>query len=629
MSEDYVFRYKLDLDSGITAGLYQHRLTELVRVILENLLNVILPLEAGKEIKIDGFKWLNNSKESYQIFSKTNDWGLPSDFVEKGQSPGSTTEGQRQWDYQDARNTVFYEPRIDFIKKSMESLLSLIELEKEGQVVEADGFRLKNLQDWLGSSSGDPGEILDYTGSHCNCDCMFCCNKGNPPSIATHNNLNRTAEEEFKEIKTRLKYFSPRAGRSLFPSIGSIYEVMMHPYFMEVLHLVREKTSRPFRITTNGQNLIPEVIAQLAEFKPIYLYLSLNSSSPWRRQRLMKDTNPETAINSLPLLRQKSIPYAAVIVPWPMETLNEMLEDLSSTVAYAAEHEAHLIEINLPGHSRYFSSTELFDLDQVWRAIVSQIGKLRGEYDCPIVVMPAMYEENICQARKNLPQIIGLVKNSPASLGGLKRGDIITRINGLPVRDRPQARDLLNTLHQGEIKNVTLTLQRDSQTLERSLDLTRYFYPYSEDIDAYLGIVFMGTGLRMSYLERLKESIQAHQAARVLFLSSELVRPTFEQCLAESHLFSSSQFKIDIEVPKNDSFGGNIFMGDLLLVQDFIDCIKQYITKKGYKPDLVVIPSSPFNLSGWGRDLAGRVYLDIEREIGAPVELLDCATIFA
>ncbi|MDD4859053.1 MAG: hypothetical protein PHR56_02485, partial [Dehalococcoidales bacterium] len=76
-------------------------------------------------------------------------------------------------------------------------------------------------------------------------------------------------------------------------------------------------------------------------------------------------------------------------------------------------------------------------------------------------------------------------------------------------------------------------------------------------------------------------------------------------------------------------FGGNIFMGDLLVVQDFIDAIAEYIERTGKRPDLVIIPSSPFNLSGWGRDLTGRVYLDIQRHAGVPVELLPCETIFA
>ncbi|MDY6844321.1 MAG: hypothetical protein SVW57_09565, partial [Thermodesulfobacteriota bacterium] len=68
--------------------------------------------------------------------------------------------------------------------------------------------------------------------------------------------------------------------------------------------------------------------------------------------------------------------------------------------------------------------------------------------------------------------------------------------------------------------------------------------------------------------------------------------------------------------------------GDLLVVQDYIDYITDYEENGNTRPDLVVIPSSPFNLSGWGRDLTGRVYLDIERQTGIPVEILACQTIY-
>ena len=61
-----------------------------------------------------------------------------------------------------------------------------------------------------------------------------------------------------------------------------------------------------------------------------------------------------------------------------------------------------------------------------------------------------------------------------------------------------------------------------------------------------------------SDIENLKEIIESHRAKRVLFLSSELVKPTFEQCLAESRLFGDSQLKINIEIPKNSFFGGNL-----------------------------------------------------------------------
>ncbi|GAH32563.1 unnamed protein product [marine sediment metagenome] len=70
---------------------------------------------------------------------------------------------------------------MELIKRQLEGLLSVVELEADGAVAHVDGFRLKNLSDWLIPSSDDPGEILEYAASRCNCDCIMCYNKGNPP----------------------------------------------------------------------------------------------------------------------------------------------------------------------------------------------------------------------------------------------------------------------------------------------------------------------------------------------------------------------------------------------------------------------------------------------------------------
>jgi len=527
--------------------------------------------------------------------------------------------------FQDIKNASLYEPRIEFIKKQLESLLSVIDPEKDGHVVEVDGFRLKNLNDWLSPSPCDPSEVFDYAGTRCDCDCLFCYNKGNPPSLAL-GNLIRLQGEEFDEMRTRADYFFPKAGCCLFPSLGNIYEVLTHPHFLEVLRLLRNKTPKVFRITTNGTALTPETISQLAELKPVYLYHSLNSASPSRRQKLMRDENPRIAIESLPLLKDAGIPYAVLIVPWPVDSLDEMLDDLSNTVAYADKHNCHLVEINLPCYSKYFSTEKLFDLDEVWSRTVSWVRALREDITCPIVVMPSMYEENLYEELKNLPRIMGLVRNSPTARAGLAKGDIILEINGIPIASRPQARDLLSLLQRSENREASVTVERGESVLRLSLNLEDYSYPYSRETDRHLGIIFLGTGFRTSYLEQLRDIIDSHKAKHVLFLSSSLVKPTFEQCLGQSQLFGD--VRIDVQVPQNNFFGGNVFMGDLLVVQDFIDFIEEYLDKNRVRPDLIVIPSSPFNLGQWGRDLTGRVYLDIERKVGIPVELLECATIY-
>jgi hypothetical protein len=595
-----LFRFKLDKNNEHAR---KDAVAELIGSQLRDLLNVVVPTWRGKELKVDGFKLLSDRATIREI-------GYPG-IVSSSSSLDSV---------------VLYEPRIELIKKQLERLLSVVELEANGAVVSVDGFRLRNPSDWLVSSSGDPSEILEYAASRCNCDCIMCYNKGNPPSLALKSKPRR-ATDEFKEIKARLDYFSPAEGISLFSSLGTSWEVTAHPYFVEILPLLREKTSRPLRITTNGKNLTPKMVKELANFKPLYLYLSLNTSSPQRRQRLMRDNKPEVAIAAPKLLRDKEIPYAVVIIPWPVDSIAEMCDDLHKTITYADSCGAHMIEVNLPGYSRWFSSLELFNLDEVWQACVSIIRELRQEIGCPLVAMPTMYEENLCEERKNLPRIIGLVCNSPAARSGLRKGDVVTAINNIQVKTRPQAREMLSTLQKGEYKQAALAVDREGERVDIKMNLDNFSYPFTKAFDSHLGIIFLGTGLRLSYIERLKEMIDGHEAKRVLFLSSTLVRPTFEQCLRESRLLDSVDLKIDIEVPQNNYFGGNIFMGDLLVVQDFIDCIKQYLLNHN-EPDLIVIPSSPFALGGWKRDLTGRVYLDIEREVGIPIRLLECDTIY-
>ena len=62
---DYVFRYKLD-DS--TEPVYSDPLLEMIRAQLESILDVVIPVQGQREVRIDGFKLLRDRSTVYRIF---------------------------------------------------------------------------------------------------------------------------------------------------------------------------------------------------------------------------------------------------------------------------------------------------------------------------------------------------------------------------------------------------------------------------------------------------------------------------------------------------------------------------------------------------------------------------------
>lgn len=85
--------------------------------------------------------------------------------------------------FQDPRTVILSEPRIWMVKGMLEALLQIVELEHDGHPVAVNGFRLRNLQDWVVVFGGriTPSILLDGLAVGCNVSCRFCYIKGNPP----------------------------------------------------------------------------------------------------------------------------------------------------------------------------------------------------------------------------------------------------------------------------------------------------------------------------------------------------------------------------------------------------------------------------------------------------------------
>lgn len=626
--DEYIFRYKiseLEKESICTSR------EDLLRMQLNNILNIIVPCCGDSEVKIDGFKLMNNRSEIYPLFDPEKNISQINKKTLNNKTPDISNEKKTELqdkeltcNYQSLKNASFYEATIEYITKQLSSILDMVELENHGQRLNVDSFRLKKLSQWVEYSPCDPADILGYLATRCNCSCVFCYNKGCPSTLALVS-PSRPPEEEYREAQTRLKYYYPGQNRSLFPSLGTCFEASVHPRFKDLLKEVRKKSNRIIRMATNGISLTEDMVNYLSEFNPLHLDIALHSSSPQRRKQLMRDTSPEIAIKSLSLLKKAKIVYDVVIVPWPEGSIQEMLDDMEKTIAYADKNDARLAQISLPGYSKYFLKKD-FSEDSFWKIIADRIRNIRTKYNIPMIIRPALYEDVTYCKTKNIAEIIGVVKGSPSFYSGLKRHDIITKIAGNIIRNRPQARNLLSILQKSEIEIITFEVLRNNINLELTLNMKNFSYPYSKEIDTHLGLIFMGTGLRKGYLESVWDIIKKTGAKNILFLSSFLMKPLLEQLLKESPFLSSANIKIG--VPQNQFFGGNICLGDLLVVQDYIDYIKDYVKSTNIEPDLILIPSSPFNLSGWGKDLTGRIFLDIEKETGVPVELIECQTIY-
>lgn len=592
--EEYSFRFPINSTSTVSAN----SLSDHFGAHLRELLRLLVPLEKDREVNLDGYRMLNDLQGLYPLYPEEEEY------------------------FPDESPLSLYEPRIAYIRHILESLLSIVDLEFNGKKVSVDGFRLKNLKQWL-SPGGNANDILAHAASRCNMDCRFCYNRGAPAVLKPKP---REPEDEYREIKTRIAHYVPKGRLNLFPNMGSPAEALAHPCILDILQELRQKTGETFRIPTNGSALTPEMIHALEKLKPICLDISLNTSSPARRRWLMGDTEPRIALDALAYLADHCIPYSIVIVPWPFPSESLMIEDLESTLAFASARTPSLIQVSLPGCPRALSEEKLFSHASVWDRIRAAVQELRARTDCPVVIRPGIFEEYTDPEKLNDPTLVGVVRNSPADRAGLRRGDRILSIHGLPVRSLPQARSILTVIHQGDMKELLLSVEREGVLMDCFLDCGEFDYPYTPETATHLGAVFSSSGVPLDWHEKLKGVVASRNAKEVLLLTSCLLKPTMESLFSRNGF--SSGVQLHLRVPENRYFGGNIFMGDLLVVQDFVEAIQAFIDEESIYPDLVVIPSSPFHLSGWGRDLTGRVYREIERLTDIPVALVACEPIF-
>ena len=507
------------------------------------------------------------------------------------------------------------EPRVELIESMLRSLLDVVDLEFEGQPVSVDGFRLRNLDDWRTVHETSLQQNLGSLSTACNCKCVFCYEDGNPQGLFEK----QPRFVGMDEARTRLRYLHD--GRGLFRESKGFFEPLANPDFLALLELIREhEPDQVIDVTTNGALLTPEMITRLAELRPVYVNLSLISADPQTRHSLMGDPRAESAIRAIALLRESEIPFMGTLVPWP----EQGLDDITRTIEYLDCHDARLIRISMPGLTRYHPRYEPGTIEAWLPQVMQQVLPLRSRLRTPVIISPFAYVSTSLEA-----VVEGVVRRSPADEAGIRLGDRLMTVDGTEVVSRTHAATLLRRavekgavqiefLRKGEMIKANLQ--------EPSLEVDAYPYkPRGWRCWDFPGLSFglcLPDSFHLQYLKQIHGAIQASKARHTLVVVSSFYRELVGELLADLPLPEGA--RLELVVPDNEFFGGNVSIGDLWVLEDIARAVQPYLESQD-KPDLLVLPSS--FLSRWGRDLRGVPYRELEARLGIEVALVKCQRI--
>jgi uncharacterized Fe-S cluster-containing radical SAM superfamily protein len=521
------------------------------------------------------------------------------------------------------------DPRLELIAKGLERAVHWGRFHHNGEPLPIDGFRLRHLAQWSHYPISSLEDNVGSISSYCNCDCEFCYEKGTRGAGIAFGR----AQLSQRELETRIKYYSTEKRTGLLPSSRFSLEPFANPHCIEILERIREAAPMDqINLTTNGACLTESMVERLTGLRPILMTVSMNAASVALRLRTMRDRrrqDAKIALDSIPLLRRYEIPFLGSYVPWPSKPLS----DMENMVRLLDRHDAVVARICLPSWTSYSHDKIPFDTADYWARILDTVERLRQEVDIPIHLMPNMY-----QLRTLRPLVQGTIKHSPAAQAGFQYGDLILEIEGQPVYTRPEVAGWLRTrFDDQEVKRTHFLVERAGERIEIEVphpELEQLSYPYYwlAQPDAprtwagALGI-HLADGFDMTSFMRLKEIVEEYPGKRILLFISELGESYFFEGMRMLGEVGKFVDTADLYVEKlwPRFWGGNVIIGDLWTVHDLIEQTRAWIGHHGVRPDVIVVPGS--FLSGGGRDLLGRCYLEVERALDIELRLLRCRRI--
>ncbi len=509
-------------------------------------------------------------------------------------------------------HTPTTDPRLNLIHNELQALLQLVDVECDGRPVQVTGMRLKRLDRWRDQPVIDALDAVGAISGACNCQCIFCFERGHP--FAQDDSV-----LSLQEAVTRLRYYDESDGKTLFSPARVFKEPFVNPEALAILRLARQRSpEKVFWLTSNGALLDEETVARLAELMPVMVKLSLNSADPQQRIQLMgSGSRPAEALHVPERLMRHGIPYVGSLVAWP----GLLQDDLAATLRYLDEFKPYALRVRLPLYHAYLYPEPPFGPD-LWDEVIAFCRQVAPTLASPLYVEPSPY-----WITPIVPEVDGVIRNSPAARAGVCTGDRLLSIAGQAVSSRGQAVGLLASHREQDGAPLELIVHRPGEpdTRRLQLHLGDGCYPYHPKIHSpgeRYGVLLL-EDLNISHLERVRELMQAHNSRRAMLFVPPILAPLV-QILAEN-LPDWQAFLADrtlvVETLESTLVGGNFTLMDGRLIEDFIAQIERSHNRAGMLPDLILIPNAFGN--PWGIDHLQRSYKEIERRYGIPVELIE------
>ncbi|MFZ5634480.1 MAG: DUF512 domain-containing protein [Bacillota bacterium] len=422
--------------------------------------------------------------------------------------------------------------------------------------------------------------------STCNVRCKFCSHGQNPPTAEALKMPAITMEL----ADEALSLMNPGKPVVIGESVTRLMEgePFTHPRIKDILLLIRRKMPpAQIRLTTNGTMLDRENVDFLASLGNVLINLSLNSSDVSVRKYLMTDSRAERAVSAPALLQERSIAYHGSVVAMPHLT---GWEDLANTLNFLDRHGAATVRVFLPGHTR-LSPPELRVPRNLREKLNIFITAVKSGVRTPITLEPSVIN--------NLDaEVAGVMVHSPADRAGVKAGDVIVGVDGIPVQSRVDA--------------FQRVLERRDPSLEVSREGANYFFKIIKEKGRPSGLVF-DFDLDPATIREILRAVRRRRANSPLLLTSELGYPAMKLGLQK---LSGESPAIRAVAVKNRFFGGSIGCAGLLTVADMLEAAAKYAAGT----DLVIVPAIAFDIRG--RDITGRSCLDLRLAGGPEVEVV-------